>query len=100
MLCGRDQSGLNAHSLEPDSMRIESWSNVEGLNFSPDINALVTILCILPVTSCTAERLFSGLNCIKTALRSTMSNERLSNLTLLHLHLDIPIDIEEVIDKF
>ena len=28
-----------------------------------------------------------------------MSNERLSNLTLLHLHLDIPIDTEKVIDE-
>ena len=25
LLCGRDQCGLNAHSVDPDSMRIESW---------------------------------------------------------------------------
>ena len=61
-------------------------------NFSPNIKALITILCILPVTSCTAERSFSGFKRIKTALRSTMSNERLSNLALLHLQQDIPID--------
>ena len=24
LLCGRDQCGLNAHSVDPDSMRIES----------------------------------------------------------------------------
>ena len=69
-------------------------------NFFPNIKALITILCILPVTSCTAERSFSELKRIKTALRSTMSNERLSNLALLHLHQDIPIDIDEVIDEF
>ena len=69
-------------------------------SFYPNIKALVTILCTLPVTSCTAERSFSGLKCIRTLLRSSMSNERLSSLTLLHMHQDIPIDIEEVIDEF
>ena len=29
LLCGRDQSGLNVHSVDPDSMRIESWSRVD-----------------------------------------------------------------------
>ena len=28
LLCGRDQCGLNVHSVDPDSMRIESWSRV------------------------------------------------------------------------
>ena len=26
--CGRDQCGSNAHSVDPHSMRIESWSSV------------------------------------------------------------------------
>ena len=29
-----------------------------------------------------------------------MSNERLSSLTQLHMHQDIPIDTEEIIDEF
>ena len=29
LLCGRDQCGLNAHSVDLDSMRIESWSSVD-----------------------------------------------------------------------
>ncbi len=69
-------------------------------SFFPNIKVLATILCTLPVTSCSAERSFSGLKRIKTALRSSMSNERLSNLTLLHMHPDVPIDIEEVINEF
>lgn len=40
----------------------------------PNIKALVIVLCTLPVTSCTAERSFSGLKRIKTPLRSTMGN--------------------------
>ena len=66
----------------------------------PNIKVLLLILCTLPVTSCSAERSFSGLKRIKTALRSTMGNERLSSLTLLHIHRDIDINIPEVIDEF
>ena len=62
--------------------------------------ALITVLCTLPVTSCSAERSFSDLKRIKSILRSSMTNERLSGLTLLYMHQDIPIDIEEVIEEF
>ena len=68
--------------------------------FYPNIRALATVLCTLPVTSCSAERSFSGLKRIKTVVRSSMGNERLSSLTLLHMHQDIPVDVEEVIDEF
>ena len=35
LLCGRDQCGLNAHSVDPDSMRIESWSSVDRPYIDP-----------------------------------------------------------------
>ena len=31
---------------------------------------------------------------------STMTNERLSSLALLHIHHDIPVNIENIIDEF
>ena len=49
--------------------------------------SLVTILCTIPVTSCTAERSFSGLK----HMRCSMSNERLSSLTLFYMHHHIPL---------
>ena len=66
----------------------------------PNIRALVSILCTLPVTSCSAERSFSGLKRIKTAIRSSMTTEQLTGLTLLHIHRDIPVDLEVAIDEF
>lgn len=46
----------------------------------PNITVLLQILCTLPVTSYTSERSFiSGLKRIKTSVRSTMSNERLTS---------------------
>ena len=49
----------------------------------PNITALIKILCTLPVTSCSAERSFSGLKRIKTPFRSNMTNTRLTGLTIL-----------------
>jgi len=66
----------------------------------PNFRTLLTILCTLPVTSCSVERSFSGLKRIKTPCRSTMGNERLTGLTLLHMHRDIHVDISKVIDIF
>ena len=79
-------------TISPTLTRISS--------FYPNIKALVTILCTFPVTSCTTERSFNGLKYIKTVFRSGMSNECLSSLTLLLMHQDILLDIEEVINKF
>jgi hypothetical protein len=66
----------------------------------PNIKVLITILCTLPVTSCSAERSFSGLKRSKTAFRSSMTTQRLSGLSILNIHRDIPIDIEAAVDEF
>ena len=42
-----------------------------------------SILATIPATSCSAERSFSGLRRVKTYLRSTMGQERLSSISLL-----------------
>ncbi len=65
-----------------------------------NIKELLFVICSLPVTSLSAERSFSGLKRIKTALRLTMGNERLTSLALLHLHRDINIELPEVINEF
>ena len=66
----------------------------------PNIRALVSILCTLPVTTCSAERFFSSLKRIKTAFRSSMTTTRLTGLALLTVHRDIPVDIPAAIDEF
>ncbi len=65
-----------------------------------NIKACATILYTLSVTTCSAERSFSALKRIKTSFRSTMTNERLSGLTLLNVHRDIAIDIPAAINHF
>lgn len=80
--------------------RTPSATLFDTTSMYPNIKALIKILCTFPVTTCSAERSFSGLKRIKTAFRSCMTTDRLSGLSLLHVHRDIPIDIPEAIDEF
>ena len=54
----------------------------------------------MPVTTTTAERSFSTLRGWKTYLRTTMTAERLFILAINHMHRDIVINAENVIDEF
>ena len=54
--------------------------------FYPAVREALLILITLPTTTCTLERSFSTLRRVKTWLRSTMSNERLSGLCMLSVH--------------
>ena len=56
----------------------------------------------MPVTVATAERSFSKLKLIKNYLRSTMTQERLVDLTVLGIESDLArqIDFNDIIDKF
>src|SRR5690606_3287598 len=66
----------------------------------PVVHRMLRILLALPVSVATAERSFSALRRLKTWLRNRMVEERLVGLALLHVHRDILIDVEELIDQF
>jgi len=66
----------------------------------PNIMTLLTILCVLPVTTCTSERSHSSLKLIKSRLRSTMTNVRLIGLALMNIHRDIVVTPSEAINEF
>ena len=65
-----------------------------------NIHRILFILLVIPVTTATVERGNSALDFIKTALRSTMGQERLNALAMLYVHRDIQLDYKLVIDKF
>lgn len=60
------------------------------------------ILLTIPVTVASAERSFSRLKLIKTYLRSSMSQERLTSLATLSIEADTTakVSFDEVIDDF
>ena len=54
-------------------------------NIFPNIHCLLRLVCTIPVTSCECERSVSILRRLKTYLRSTMGQDRLSGLALMHM---------------
>ena len=66
----------------------------------PSVFAILLILVTMPVSTSTTERSFSALRRLKTYLRSTMIQDRLSSLALIHVHRDKPVDAEEVLRTF
>ena len=65
-----------------------------------NIKQLLQIFCTLPVTACTAKRTFSASKLLKTYLRNSMTDERLTGLALMYIHPEIDIDIDAVMDRF
>ncbi|CAM2727046.1 unnamed protein product [Rotaria socialis] len=54
----------------------------------------------MPISQDTSERSFSKMKIIKNYLRNSMSDKRLSDLTVLTVERGIVIDYEQVVDKF
>lgn len=68
----------------------------------PNFVIALRILLTVPVTIATAERSFSKLKLVKTYLRSTMANSRLSSLALISIENDLSssLDFSLLIDNF
>ena len=73
--------------------------SVASKHFIPNIHTILRLVCTVPVTSCECERSISVLRRLKT-FRSTMGQERLSGLALLHIHYGLDINYEEIINIF
>ena len=68
--------------------------------FYPGVYVAVNSLLTYPVSTCETERSFSGMKRLKTPLRSTMSDERLCSLAILHIHKHKEVDIDKVVTDF
>lgn len=53
-----------------------------------DVVRLLQLVLIIPVTTATAERMFSAFHRLKTFLRTGMLQPRLNHCMLLHIHKD------------
>jgi hypothetical protein len=67
-----------------------------------EVQLLLTLLMTIPASVASAERSHSALKRLKTYLRSTMTEERLTHLLLLHVHKNeaAAIDLEEIFTEF
>ena len=66
------------------------------------VSKLVRLLLVMPATNAGSERSFSAVRRIKSYLRSTMSQQRLNHLMLLHVHKDRTdgLDLVDVANDF
>ena len=65
-----------------------------------NIFTLLKIALTFSLTSVSPERSFSELRLLKTYLRSTMEQTRMSSLLVINVNRDIEIDLDKVIDDF
>ena len=61
---------------------------------------ILQILITIPISSASCERSISTLRNLKTYLRSTMVQDRLNGLALMHAHREMELDLEQIIDLF
>jgi hypothetical protein len=68
----------------------------------PNISIALRIILTIPVTSASAERSFSKLKLIKTYLRNTMTQNKLSGLAMLSIENEMAteLDFDSIIDAF
>ena len=66
----------------------------------PNIFKLLQILCTIPVTSCESERSFNALKKLKSCTRTTMAQDHLNGLALMHIHRGFSFNIEDIINRF
>ncbi|XP_047123031.1 52 kDa repressor of the inhibitor of the protein kinase-like [Hydra vulgaris] len=88
-----------AHTYNNDLPEPNSLQKCDGNTF-PNISTILRILCTVPVTTCTCERSLSALKRIKTSLRNSMTDDRLNGISILHIHRDVEIDLNIVVDEF
>lgn len=69
--------------------------------YLPEYNKLIQLILTIPGSSCTNKRSFSVLRRLKDYLRSTMSQDRLNSIAILHTFSDeAELDYEKLMDEF
>ncbi|KAF0299721.1 repressor of the inhibitor of the protein kinase [Amphibalanus amphitrite] len=66
----------------------------------PGVHALLRVLAVIPASTAEAERTFSKVTRTLTAVRASMSEERLEALVLLQAHRDLLPPTSAVVDRF
>ena len=94
----REHHWENCSANSPDNVCV----TLKQISFTclPFIKRALRIRGTIPVSSCACERSFSSIKMLKTYNHSTMTNNRLTVLAMLYVHLNIHPSSEEVIKSF
>lgn len=94
---------LTNESVDLDISALHSLIKADKLEQTfPNVEVAIRIFLCLMVTNCSGERSFSQLKRIKNELRTTMLQERLTNLSIMCIESDLlqKLDFEDIIEDF
>ena len=85
-----------------DAVRALSELSVAERTAFSGVWTVMKLLLVLPATNATSERSFSALRRVKTYMCTTMTQERLNNLMVLHVHREQvdKLELERVAHEF
>ncbi|XP_062849623.1 uncharacterized protein DDB_G0283697-like [Trichomycterus rosablanca] len=97
--------------IYPASRLLKGYNALEKLNFLikenldlvfPNLTVALRVFLTMPLTVASAERSFSKLKLIKTYLRSSMSNDRLTQLAVISIENNVArsISFDSILDKW
>ncbi len=81
---------------------VDQFINCNLHEIFKQLYTLILIYLTVPITSATGERSFSVLKLLKTYIRNTMNQQRLSDLTVISVNSDLlnEIKINYIINEF
>ena len=85
-----------------DAVDVMTAMSADARKLFPQVERLIRLLLVCPVSSCEAERSFSGLRRLKTWLRNSMTQSRLNAVALCHVHQQIldNVDMNKLAAEF
>lgn len=81
---------------------LEELKKVISKEVYPNIYPLLKVAIILPISSASCERSFSVMRRIKNWTRTSMTQDRFSHLSILHIERDIVnnLDPDMILDEY
>ena len=102
-----DDAALSSSSANGDGCddgcfekRIKCFTRLQLAASLPLVQQMFQVLLTVPTNTVSCERMFSSLRRLKNFTRSRCSDERLSDLALLHVERDIAISFDDLLDSF
>lgn len=90
-----ENTSTTAKTLTPYDVLL--WLDTKNISGSfEQVYSLSKLICTIPATTASVERTFSALKRIKTYLRSTQGQERLSNLALISIEKEMLSELRKI----
>ena len=92
---------LNHHIMWKEfDILLEEFNKKDLKQPFQQIYSVIKLYLTIPITTSEGARCFSALKLIKSCLRTTMTNDRLSNLAILKIANDVKINYDDIINAF